>query len=60
MPSSVSTQPAIVSIFKKSDKIHKFSDFFQELFWFLLSYRNKGYFKESGKYVTAEQTHLVK
>ena len=28
-----STQPAVVSIFKKCDKIHKFSDFFPGRIW---------------------------
>lgn len=57
-PFSESTQPAVVSIFKKSDKIHTFSDFFQEVFWFLLNTRKEGCFKEGIKCLTAEPALL--
>lgn len=53
-PSSEPTQPAVVSIFKKSDKIHTFSDFFQQVFWFPLDTRKEGAFREETKCVIAE------
>lgn len=41
-PFSESTQPAVVSIFKKSDKIHKFSDFFPGSIWVSTQHQKGG------------------